>query len=144
MSTTRWRRARRSWSAARARADLGAQFFEPTLLTGVTARMKVATEETFGPVAPVLKFDTEAQVVQLANQSDYGLASYFYSRDLGRVLRVAEALDYGMVGVNTGLVSSCEFPFGGVKQSGFGREGGHQGIAEYLDQKFVAVGGIGG
>lgn len=126
-----------------ARGDLGAQFFEPTLLTGVTARMKVATEETFGPVAPVLKFDTEAQVVQLANQSDYGLASYFYSRDLGRVIRVAEALDYGMVGVNTGLISSSEFPFGGVKQSGFGREGGHQGIAEYLDTKLVAIGGLG-
>jgi succinate-semialdehyde dehydrogenase/glutarate-semialdehyde dehydrogenase len=125
-----------------ARADLGAQFFEPTLLTGVTARMKVATEETFGPVAPVLKFDTEAQVVALANQSDYGLASYFYSRDLGRVLRVAEALDYGIVGVNTGLISSAEFPFGGVKQSGFGREGGHQGIDEYLDLKLVAVGGL--
>lgn len=125
-----------------ARGDLGPQFFEPTLLTGVTARMKVATEETFGPVAPVLKFDTEAQVIQLANQSDYGLASYFYSRDLGRVIRVAEALDYGMVGVNTGLISSTEFPFGGVKQSGFGREGGHQGMAEYLDCKLVALGGL--
>ncbi|WP_374659661.1 NAD-dependent succinate-semialdehyde dehydrogenase [Inhella sp.] len=125
-----------------ARADLGPQFFEPTLLTGVSARMKVATEETFGPVAPVLVFETEAQAVQLANQSDYGLASYFYTRDIGRALRVAEALEYGMVGINTGLIASAEFPFGGVKQSGFGREGGHQGIDEYLDCKFVSLGGL--
>lgn len=124
------------------RADLGAHFFEPTVLSGVTARMKVATEETFGPVAPVLVFETEAQAVQLANQSDYGLASYFYTRDIGRALRVAEALEYGMVGINTGLIASAEFPFGGVKQSGFGREGGHQGIDEYLDCKFISLGGV--
>jgi succinate-semialdehyde dehydrogenase/glutarate-semialdehyde dehydrogenase len=125
-----------------ARPDLGETFFEPTLLTGVTARMKVASEETFGPVAPVLKFETEAEAVKLANASDYGLASYFYSRDVARVIRVAEQLDYGMVGVNTGLLASAEMPFGGVKQSGFGREGGHAGIAEYLDAKFVSVGGV--
>jgi succinate-semialdehyde dehydrogenase / glutarate-semialdehyde dehydrogenase len=127
-----------------ARPDLGPTFFEPTVLLGVTARMKVATEETFGPVAPVLKFDTEAQAVALANASDYGLASYFYSRDMARVLRVAEALDYGMVGINTGSLSSSEFPFGGVKQSGFGREGGHQGMDEYLDCKFLSIGGLQG
>jgi succinate-semialdehyde dehydrogenase / glutarate-semialdehyde dehydrogenase len=129
-------------AGGQARADLGPTFFEPTVLTGVTARMKVATEETFGPVAPVLVFDTEDAAIQLANQSDYGLASYFYSRDIGRVLRVAEALEYGMVGINTGLIASAEFPFGGVKQSGFGREGGHQGIDEYLDLKFIALGGL--
>jgi len=121
------------------RGDLGASFFEPTLLTGVTARMRVAVEETFGPVAAVLKFDTEAQAIQLANATEFGLASYFYTRDIGRALRVAEALDYGMVGLNTGLIASAEAPFGGVKQSGYGREGGHQGIDEYLDVKTVCV-----
>lgn len=126
-----------------ARPDLGETFFEPTLLTGVTARMKVASEETFGPVAPVLKFETEAEAVKLANASDYGLASYFFSRDMARVIRIAEALDYGMVGINTGVLSSAEMPFGGVKQSGFGREGGRAGIAEYLDSKFLSIGGLG-
>ncbi|MFO1251508.1 MAG: NAD-dependent succinate-semialdehyde dehydrogenase [Inhella sp.] len=121
------------------RGDLGASFFEPTLLTGVTARMRVAVEETFGPVAAVLKFDTEAQAIQLANATEFGLASYFFTRDIGRALRVAEALDYGMVGLNTGLIASAEAPFGGVKQSGYGREGGHQGIDEYLDVKTVCV-----
>ncbi len=121
------------------RGDLGASFFEPTLLTGVTARMRVAVEETFGPVAAVLKFDTEAQAIQLANATEFGLASYFFTRDIGRALRVAEALDYGMVGLNTGLIASAEAPFGGVKQSGYGREGGHQGIDEYLDIKTVCV-----
>jgi succinate-semialdehyde dehydrogenase/glutarate-semialdehyde dehydrogenase len=125
------------------RPELGAHFFEPTVLTGVTSRMQVANEETFGPVAPVLQFDTEAQVVALANASEFGLASYFYSRDMGRVMRVAEALEYGMVGINTGLLASAEFPFGGVKQSGFGREGARQGIEEYFDVKFLSVGGLG-
>ncbi len=125
------------------RPELGPHFFEATLLTGVTSRMQVATEETFGPVAPVLQFDTEAQVVALANASDFGLASYFYSRDIGRVMRVAEALEYGMVGINTGLLAAAEFPFGGVKQSGFGREGARQGIEEYLDVKFLSLGGLG-
>ncbi len=124
------------------RADLGPTFFEPTLLTGVTPKMRCAVEETFGPVAPVLKFETEAQVIALANASEFGLAGYFYSRDIGRVIRVAEALDYGMVGVNTGLISSAELPFGGIKQSGFGREGGHQGLDEYLDTKLVCVGDV--
>jgi succinate-semialdehyde dehydrogenase/glutarate-semialdehyde dehydrogenase len=125
------------------RPELGAYFFEPTVLTGVTSRMQVANEETFGPVAPVLQFDTEAQVVALANASEFGLASYFYSRDMGRVMRVAEALEYGMVGINTGLLASAEFPFGGVKQSGFGREGARQGIEEYFDVKFLSIGGLG-
>lgn len=124
------------------RGDLGPGFFEATLITGVTARMRVAVEETFGPVAPVLQFESEAQAVALANASEYGLASYFYSRDIGRVLRVAEALEYGMVGINTGLIASAEAPFGGVKQSGYGREGGHQGIDEYLDVKTVCIGDL--
>ncbi|MBH9554172.1 NAD-dependent succinate-semialdehyde dehydrogenase [Inhella gelatinilytica] len=122
------------------RDDLGSGFFSPTLLTGVTPRMRVAVEETFGPVAPVFKFETEEQAIAWANASDYGLASYFYSRDISRCLRVAEALEYGMVGLNTGLIASAEAPFGGVKQSGYGREGGHQGIEEYLDLKMVCVG----
>jgi len=122
------------------RGDLGPGFYDPTLLTGVTGRMRVAVEETFGPVAPVLKFESEAQAVALANASDYGLASYFFSRDISRCLRVAEALEYGMVGINTGLIASAEAPFGGVKQSGYGREGGHQGIEEYLDLKMVCIG----
>ncbi len=125
-----------------ARLDMGPHFFEPTVLTGVTPKMRCTIEETFGPVAPVLKFDTEAQAVALANASDYGLAAYFFSRDIGRCIRVAEALEYGMVGVNTGLLASAEVPFGGVKQSGFGREGAHQGIDEYLDVKFVCLGDV--
>ena len=125
-----------------ARPDLGPHFFEPTLLTGVTGKMRCTIEETFGPVAPVLKFETEAQAISLANASDYGLAAYFYSRDLNRCLRVAEALDYGMVGLNTGLLGAAEVPFGGIKQSGFGREGGHQGIEEYLDSKLVCLGDV--
>ncbi|MCZ8236284.1 MAG: NAD-dependent succinate-semialdehyde dehydrogenase [Inhella sp.] len=124
------------------RGDLGPTFFEPTLLVGVTPKMRCAVEETFGPVAPVLRFDTEAQALALANASEYGLAAYFYSRDIGRVIRLAEALEYGMVGVNTGLISSAELPFGGVKQSGFGREGGHHGLEEYLDTKLVCVGDV--
>lgn len=124
------------------RGDLGPTFFDPTLLVGVTPKMRCAVEETFGPVAPVLKFDTEAQALALANASEYGLAAYFYSRDIGRVIRLAEALEYGMVGVNTGLISSAELPFGGVKQSGFGREGGHHGLEEYLDTKLVCVGDV--
>ena len=100
---------------------LGGTFFEPTILTDVTADMAVATEETFGPVAPLFRFDTEAEVVAAANATEFGLASYFYSRDHARVWRVSEALDYGMVGVNTGLISTAEAPFGGVKMSGLGR-----------------------
>ena len=118
------------------------RFFTPTVLADVTADMLCAKEETFGPVAPVFKFSTEAEAISLANATEFGLASYFYSRDIGRVFRVAEALDYGMVGINTGLISTAEVPFGGVKQSGLGREGGHQGIDDYVETKYLCLGDI--
>ncbi len=118
---------------------LGGTFFEPTVLTGVTNDMKVASEETFGPVAPLFKFDTEEEVIHLANNTIFGLASYFYSRDIGRITRVQEALEYGMVGVNTGLISTEVAPFGGVKQSGLGREGSHHGIEDYMEMKYVCL-----
>ncbi len=120
----------------------GAQFFEPTLLADVTPAMLCSREETFGPVAPVFKFNTEAEVIALANNTEFGLASYFYSRDIGRIFRVGEALEYGMVGVNTGLISTAEVPFGGVKQSGLGREGAHQGIDDYVEIKYMCIGDI--
>ena len=122
--------------------SLGGTFFEPTILTGVTSDMAVATEETFGPVAPLFKFDTEAEVVASANDTEFGLASYFYSRDLARAWRVSEALDYGMVGVNTGLISTAEAPFGGVKMSGLGREGSRYGLDDFMEMKYVCMGGI--
>ena len=118
---------------------LGGTFFEPTVLTGVTNDMKVATEETFGPVAPLFKFETEEEVIHLANNTIFGLASYFYARDIGRITRVQEALEYGMVGVNTGLISTEVAPFGGVKQSGLGREGSHHGIEDYMEMKYVCL-----
>jgi succinate-semialdehyde dehydrogenase/glutarate-semialdehyde dehydrogenase len=121
------------------RHDLGGTFFQPTVLTGVTSDMKVANEETFGPVAPLFKFDTEAEVVALANATIFGLASYFYARDIGRITRVQEALEYGMVGVNTGLISTEVAPFGGVKQSGLGREGSHHGIEDYMEMKYICL-----
>ena len=124
------------------RHALGGTFYTPTVLTGVTADMKVFREETFGPVAPLIKFKDEAEVIELANRTEYGLASYFYSRDIGRIFRVAEALEYGMVGVNTGLISTVEAPFGGVKQSGLGREGSHHGMEEYLEMKYICFGDI--
>ncbi|UOA28941.1 NAD-dependent succinate-semialdehyde dehydrogenase [Pseudosulfitobacter sp. DSM 107133] len=121
---------------------LGGTFYEPTILTGVTADMAVATEETFGPVAPLFRFETEAEVVAAANDTEFGLASYFYSRDHARVWRVSEALDYGMVGVNTGLISTAEAPFGGVKMSGLGREGARHGLDDFLELKYICMGGI--
>ena len=121
---------------------LGHSFFMPTVLTGVTADMKIFREETFGPVAPLIKFKDEADVIELANRTEFGLASYFFSRDIGRIFRVAEALEYGMVGVNTGLISTAEAPFGGVKQSGLGREGSRHGIEDYLEIKYVCLGDI--
>ena len=124
-------------------ADLApGAFFEPTVLSDVDASMRVAREEIFGPVAPVFKFDTEAEAIRLANDTEFGLASYFYSRDVGRIWRVSEGLEYGMVGVNTGLISTCEVPFGGVKQSGLGREGARQGIEDYVEAKYVCLGGL--
>ena len=122
--------------------DLGGLFFEPTILTGVTSDMLVTTEETFGPVAPLFKFDKETDVVAAANDTDFGLASYFYSRDLARVWRVSEGLDFGMVGVNTGLISTAEAPFGGVKMSGLGREGSRYGLEDFMETKYVCMGGI--
>lgn len=121
---------------------MGRTFFEPTIITGVTSDMAVATEETFGPVAPLFKFETEAEVVQAANDTDFGLASYFYSNNHARVWRVSEALEYGMVGVNTGLISTAEAPFGGMKQSGLGREGARQGLDDFLETKYICMGGI--
>ena len=117
-------------------------FFQPTVLSNVDASMRVAREEIFGPVAPVFKFDTEADAIRLANDTEFGLASYFFSRDIGRIWRVSEGLAYGMVGVNTGIISTCEVPFGGVKQSGLGREGARQGIEDYVEAKYVCLGGL--
>lgn len=114
-------------------------FFEPTILTGVTNDMKLAREETFGPVAPLFKFETEAEVIEMANDTEFGLASYFYSKDLSKVFRVAEALEYGMVGINTGLISTEVAPFGGVKQSGQGREGSKYGIDDYVEIKYLCL-----
>jgi succinate-semialdehyde dehydrogenase/glutarate-semialdehyde dehydrogenase len=121
-------------------AALGGHFYEPTVLSNVTTAMRISSEETFGPVAPIMAFDDDAEVVRLANQSQYGLASYFYSRDIGRIWKVAEALEYGIVGVNSGAVSNEVAPFGGVKQSGLGREGSIWGMDEYLEMKYVCVG----
>ncbi|WP_338862610.1 NAD-dependent succinate-semialdehyde dehydrogenase [Mycetohabitans rhizoxinica] len=124
------------------RHALGGTFFEPTVLAGVTQAMRIAREETFGPVAPLFRFSTDDEVIRLANETEFGLAAYFYSRDLGHVWRVAEALEYGMVGINTGLISNEIGPFGGVKQSGLGREGSKYGIDEYLELKYLCIGGI--
>ena len=121
---------------------LGGLFFEPTILTGVTSDMLVAKEETFGPVAPLFRFQTEDEVIAMANNTDFGLAAYFYSRDIGRIFRVAEALESGMVAVNSGLLSYETVPFGGVKQSGLGREGSKYGIDEYLEIKYLCLAGL--
>ncbi|MFN3701810.1 MAG: NAD-dependent succinate-semialdehyde dehydrogenase [Alphaproteobacteria bacterium] len=122
---------------------LGGTFFEPTVLTGMNADMMIAQDETFGPVAALFPFKDEADVIAKANDTIYGLAAYFFSRDIGRVWRVAEALEYGMVGVNSGIISNEVAPFGGVKQSGFGREGSKYGIDDYVDIKYVLMGGLG-
>ncbi|WP_158965434.1 NAD-dependent succinate-semialdehyde dehydrogenase [Chachezhania sediminis] len=121
------------------RHDLGGTFYEPTVVTGVTQDMKVAQEETFGPLAPLFRFSTEEEAIGYANDTIFGLASYFYARDIGRITRVQEALEYGIVGVNTGLISTELGPFGGVKQSGLGREGSHHGIEDYLELKYVCT-----
>lgn len=123
--------------------ELGANFFQPTVITGMTTEMDLAVEETFGPVAGLFKFDTEEEVVRIANSAEVGLAGYFFSQDIQRVSRVAEALEVGMVGVNTGLISDVASPFGGVKESGFGREGSKYGIAEYQVTKMITYGGMG-
>ena len=124
------------------RHELGGTFFEPTIIIGVTKEMRIAGEETFGPVAPLFKFDTVEDVIEQANDTIFGLASYFYAKDLSKVWRVAEALEYGMVGVNTGLISTEVAPFGGVKQSGIGREGSKYGCDDYLELKYVCLGDL--
>ncbi|WP_028034854.1 NAD-dependent succinate-semialdehyde dehydrogenase [Chelativorans sp. J32] len=125
------------------RHDLGGTFFEPTVLTEASPRMRLMEEEIFGPVAPVFRFKEEAEGVAMANDTSFGLACYFYTSDLGRAFRVMEGLRYGLVGVNEGLITTVEAPFGGFKESGLGKEGGHQGIEDYLDTKYVCIGGLG-
>ena len=124
------------------RHSLGGTFFEPTVITEVTPEMKVAREETFGPLAPLFRFETEEDAIRLANDTEFGLAAYFYSRDLGRVWRVGEALEYGIVGVNVGIISTEVAPFGGMKESGIGREGSHYGLDEFMEVKYMCMGGI--
>jgi succinate-semialdehyde dehydrogenase/glutarate-semialdehyde dehydrogenase len=124
------------------RHALGGTFFEPTILANVTPEMKMSREETFGPVAPLFRFKTETEAVQMANDTEYGLAAYFYTRDIGRVWRMSEALEYGIVGANTGIISTEVAPFGGMKQSGLGREGSKYGIEEFLEVKYVCMGGV--
>ncbi len=124
------------------RHALGGTFYEPTVLTGVTDKMLIFREETFGPVAPLITFKTEEEAIRMANDTEFGLAAYFYSRDIGRVFRVGEALEYGIVGINEGIISTAEAPFGGVKQSGLGREGSKYGIEDFLEMKYMCLGGI--
>ena len=121
---------------------LDGQFFAPTVVADATSDMLCSKEETFGPFAPVYKFETEQQAIDAANNTEFGLASYFYSRDVGRIFRVAEALEYGMVGINVGVIATEHVPFGGVKQSGLGREGSHHGMDEYLEMKYLCMGDI--
>jgi succinate-semialdehyde dehydrogenase/glutarate-semialdehyde dehydrogenase len=121
---------------------LQGQFFEPTVVANATGDMLCAREETFGPLAPVFRFKTEQEAVDAANNTEFGLASYFYSRDMGRIFRVAEGLEYGMVGINTGLISTEHVPFGGVKQSGLGREGSQHGMEEYVEMKYLCLGDV--
>jgi succinate-semialdehyde dehydrogenase/glutarate-semialdehyde dehydrogenase len=124
------------------RHALGRTFYEPTVLTEVNEQMACVHDEIFGPIAPLLRFHTEEEAICIANNTPYGLAAYFYARDIGRVWRVSEALEYGMVGINQGLISTEVAPFGGVKESGFGREGSKYGIDEYLEIKYMCIGGI--
>jgi succinate-semialdehyde dehydrogenase / glutarate-semialdehyde dehydrogenase len=127
-----------------ARHERGGNFYQPTILTNVSRDARLLREEIFGPVAPLVRFNTEAEAIELANASEFGLAAYFYTRDVGRVWRVARALEVGIVGINEGIISTAEAPFGGVKQSGLGREGSHYGIEEYLEIKYLCVGGLNG
>ena len=124
------------------RHERGGLFFQPTVLTNVTPQMLVSHEETFGPVAPLIRFKTEQEVIDLANDSEFGLSGYFYSRDVGRIFRVAEAMETGIVGANVGIISTEVAPFGGVKQSGLGREGSKYGMEEYLEIKYILLGGV--
>ncbi len=122
------------------RHALGGTFFQPTVITDATPQMLLAREETFGPVAPLFRFETEQDAIAMANDTEFGLAAYFYTRDLGRSWRVAEALEYGIVGLNTGLISTEVAPFGGVKESGMGREGSRYGILDYTEIKYLCTG----
>ncbi|MBL4621326.1 MAG: aldehyde dehydrogenase family protein, partial [Immundisolibacteraceae bacterium] len=125
-----------------ARHELGGNFYQPTVLTEVTTDMIITQDETFGPVAPLFRFKTEEQAIEMANDTPYGLAAYFYARDLGRVWRTAEALETGIVGINTGVISSEVAPFGGVKESGIGREGSKYGLDEFLEVKYLCIEGM--
>ena len=125
------------------RHELGGTFFQPTVIADASADMRFTKEEIFGPISPVYKFETEEEAVSLANDTEYGLACYFYTSDLGRAFRVADGVKYGLIGVNEGLITTVEAPFGGLKESGLGKEGGHQGIEDYLDSKYVCIGGLG-
>ena len=116
--------------------------FEPTVISNVDTSMKMASEETFGPLAPVFKFKTEDEAINLANDTEFGLASYFYTKDINRIWRVSEALEYGMVGINEGVISNEVAPFGGVKESGLGREGSHYGIDDFMELKYICMGGL--
>ena len=129
-------------TAGGARHELGGQFFQPTVLTNVTGDMRIASEETFGPVAPLFRFDSEEEAIEMANNTEFGLAAYFFSRDIGRIWRVAEALEYGMVGINEGILSTEVAPFGGVKESGIGREGAREGMLEFMETKYMLMGAI--
>ena len=128
--------------AGGARSNLGGLFYQPTILTEATPKMRIFKEETFGPVAPLFRFQDEEDVIAMANDTEYGLAAYFYARDLGRVWRVAEALEYGMVAVNEGILSTEVAPFGGMKESGIGREGSKYGLDEFVELKYVLMGGL--
>ena len=124
------------------RHEAGENFYQPTILTSVTNTMAVARNEIFGPVTPIIAFDDEEDAIKMANDTEYGLAAYFFSRDIGRIWRVAEGLEYGMVGINEGILSNAAAPFGGVKQSGNGREGSKYGLADYLTIKYLCMGGL--
>ena len=125
------------------RHSLGGRFFEPTVIANANAKMRFTKEEIFGPIAPVYRFKTEEEAIEMANNTEFGLAAYFYTQDLGRTFRVMQELKYGLVGVNEGIITTAEAPFGGFKESGVGKEGGHQGIEDYLDTKYVCIGGLG-
>jgi succinate-semialdehyde dehydrogenase/glutarate-semialdehyde dehydrogenase len=125
------------------RHALGGTYFEPTLLRDVTTKMALAREEIFGPVATLFRFDTEEDAIRMANDTEYGLAAYYYAKDMGRIMRVAEALEYGILGINEGIISTEVAPFGGMKESGIGREGSKYGIEDYLEIKYLALGGLG-
>ena len=122
--------------------EFGDNFYQPTILTNVSNDMPIARNEIFGPVSPIIPFDTEEEVIAMANATEYGLAAYFYARDIGRVWRVAESLDFGMVAINEGIISNAAAPFGGVKQSGNGREGSKYGLDDYMELKYLCMGGI--